>query len=434
MTCADHTRRKVILALVLLCFAAFAVRVWFGLGLTGHVAGDAPAYDALARSLAEGRGYVAPHSGQPTAYRAPGYPFFLAAIYTIFPGAGFRFLRILQAALSACTIPLVYALARHCGERRVALLAAALFAFYPSSIYFSALLITETLALFAFTLFLLLLARAIREEQDKGGIWWHAACGAVLGLATLIRPITLLLPFYLLALFLIFPLQAPLRTRGIVYLLLSFCLVLLPWSVRNYLCFDRFVPVSTTAGTVIWQGLQPDPRGYGFTPWEQIEQVLPEGLDEVEASRYLVRDALRFARRHPGRTLWLCGLKLASLVSPFDGRRCRLGSAYNPVYGIVLMTALWAGWQNLRTSPIARAAGWVILYFVLMALVFYGSPRFRLSFEPLLIVFSAVGITGLYRQRGQGSARRLLGLILSVNLLFYLVANPLIRWVKPYLG
>lgn len=431
---ADPTHRKVILALVVLCLAGFGVRAWFGLGLTGHVAGDAPAYEALARSLAEGRGYVNPHSGQPTAYRAPGYPFFLAGVYTMFPGADFRLLRILQAALSACTIPLVYALARHCGERRVALLAAALFAFYPSSIYFSALLITETLALFTFTLVLVLLAQTIREEQKKGSIRWHAACGTVLGLATLVRPITLLLPLYLLALFLIFPLHAPLRTRGIVYLLLTFCLILLPWSVRNYLRFHRFVPVSTTAGTVIWQGLQPDPRGYGFTPWEQIERVLPEGLDEVEASRYLLRDALRFARRHPARTLWLCGVKLASLFSPLDGRRCRLGSAYNPAYGIVLMTALWAGWKNLKTSPMARAAAWVILYFALMAIVFYGSPRFRLSFEPLLIVFSAVGIAGLYRQKGQGSGRWLLGLILGVNLLFYLVANPLIRWVRPYLG
>ena len=280
----------------------------------------------------------------------------------------------------------------------------------------------------------MLFARAIREERESKGIRWHAAAGVVLGVATLVRPVTLLLPLYLIAVLLAFPLQAPLKRRGIVFLLLTFGLVLLPWSVRNYLRFDRFVPVSTTAGTVIWQGLQPDPRGYGFTPWEQIEQALPDGLDEVEASRYLVKDALRFARRHPGRTLWLCGVKLASLFSPFDGKRCRLGSSFNPVYGVVLLTALWAGWKKLRTSDMAKASGWVILYFVLMALVFYGSPRFRLPFEPLLIVFSAIGMVDLYRQGNRGGGRYLLGAILGLNLLFYLLANPLIRWVKPYLG
>ncbi len=423
---AGSTAGRVAVFLTLLGILGFSLRVLFGLGFSGYVAGDAPSYDALAKALAEGRGYVNSHTGEPTAFRPPGYPFFLAAVYRAYPQADLRLFRVLQAVLSACTILAVYSLARACAERKIALVAAALFAVYPSSIFFSALLITETLAVFLLVLFLLLLTRAIREEGRRRTAWL-AASGVLLGLSTLVRPITLLLPLYLIALLLLVRRPLPINGKQAAVALFGFCLVLLPWTVRNYQRFHRLVPVCTVGGVVIWQGLQPDPRGYGFTPWEQIEQVLPPELDEVEAYHFLVKDTLRFAIRHPARTLWLSVVKVASLFSPFDGKRCGFRSSFNPIYGVVLMSALWAAWKYGRASIVLKLFGAVIFYFILMSVVFYGSPRFRLAFEPLLIVFSAVGIVSLYRGGNKWSGRYLLWAVLGLNLLFYVIANPLIR-------
>src|SRR3990172_10042803 len=45
---------------------------------------DSVFYHYAARSLAEGRGYVSPLTGESTALMPPGYPFFLSALYATF--------------------------------------------------------------------------------------------------------------------------------------------------------------------------------------------------------------------------------------------------------------------------------------------------------------------------------------------------------------
>src|SRR5262249_30677379 len=45
------------------------------------------------------------------------------------------------------------------------------------------------------------------------------------------------------------------------------CLVILPWTIRNFVVFDRFVPLSTGGGQVLYQGIYvpagPDPERIG---------------------------------------------------------------------------------------------------------------------------------------------------------------------------
>ena len=66
---------------------------------------DAADYHRLATGLARGAGYVS-EAGVPTAWRPPGYPFFLACVYAV-SGPSVRAATFVQAGLGALTVLLL---------------------------------------------------------------------------------------------------------------------------------------------------------------------------------------------------------------------------------------------------------------------------------------------------------------------------------------
>ena len=109
--------------------------------------GDELSYDSIAFNLATGHGYSvgAPEIGyQPTAVRAPGYVLFLAAFYRVF-GRHPLPPMLAQVLLDVLTMWLVARLARRWfGDGRVALAAAAAYAFYAPFVLDTAHILSET--------------------------------------------------------------------------------------------------------------------------------------------------------------------------------------------------------------------------------------------------------------------------------------------------
>ncbi|HMI68826.1 MAG TPA: hypothetical protein VK510_02450, partial [Solirubrobacteraceae bacterium] len=78
--------RWVALAALALVAAALALRIAY-VDATPNYAlrHDAVDYDTHARSIAEGQGYSKKLAhGRPTAFRPPGYPYFLGGVYKVF--------------------------------------------------------------------------------------------------------------------------------------------------------------------------------------------------------------------------------------------------------------------------------------------------------------------------------------------------------------
>jgi hypothetical protein len=228
------------------------------------LAQDSVQYLERAQALARGAGFgVLTEQGlTPDVRRTPGYPALLALLILVTGNpAPLLLLAVTQAVIGGALVLAVMALARRLtrhasragpalSEAAVAVIAGLLYALAPISAVMTAYAYAEVL----FTAHLVLAAWLAVVGLERGHRGWLVAAGAVYGLATLTRPIGLLL----LPLVLLLPLAAPrhpppgitgphggeprpLRVRlGYVGVLLAgYALVVGPWLIRNAVLFDR---------------------------------------------------------------------------------------------------------------------------------------------------------------------------------------------------
>jgi 4-amino-4-deoxy-L-arabinose transferase-like glycosyltransferase len=201
------------------------------------VASDTANYDDSAKALLRtGRFAVSLEMvGQPQTVRTPGYPAFLAATYVPF-GERHAPVVVIQSSISVGTILLAYSLARRACGQLVATSAAALLALDPDSLTLSQLLLTETLFTFVLTVSVTLGIRLL--SADKARNRWATLLGMALALATLIRPISYYLVFFVLVGLLAFSRAGMWRSQNIwaVLLLVAIPVIALVggWQVRNY--------------------------------------------------------------------------------------------------------------------------------------------------------------------------------------------------------
>jgi hypothetical protein len=169
---------------------------------------------------------------------------------------------------------------------------------------------------------------------------------------------------------------------------------------------------------------------FGILPHDSITAAA-ERLPEPEASAALVRGALASIRAFPLRTLKLEGLKIMYFWAPFDWEILPFYGAFNPTYAFIALWALMYLASRFRRESVLTAAVWLpILYLFGMALIFYGSPRFRLPVEPLLAVFAAAQLVALDRRVGRRTSVALVAATVSCLLVVSIVAGPTKHFVK----
>lgn len=306
--------RTLVAAFVLMGFMVrLGVTIHVGLNAPPKPGSDAAEYDSYAWNLANGHGYsgISPDVKNAdgrllvhtSAYRAPGTSFFWAALYRL-SGHRYDALRIAQCLLGALTIPLTYAIGRRCFDGNVALLSAAIYTFWPTSLIYSTELGSEPL--YAFLLCWSILAALKFAEKPT---WLNAeAAGLLLGLAMLTRPnavlmVGLLVPWTLWE----FRRTPKVLVRGLAISALAIA-TLIPWTVRNFRAFHSFIPFESGGGDVALGSynrvVANDPRYYGY--WVYPTSELPEYREQLTApNNEVVRDhvemqlAFQWIRQHP---------------------------------------------------------------------------------------------------------------------------------------
>jgi 4-amino-4-deoxy-L-arabinose transferase-like glycosyltransferase len=247
---SDSTKMRLEVTCAVL--VAFALRLYFIWQFPFYDAGDTPIYQELAHNwLAHGI-YGVKVFGYLSAVdmRTPGYPAFLAAIYSVF-GESARAVMIAQAGVDVLTCMVVAAtaavLAPKASRSRVALAALWLAAICPFTANYTAVVLTETLATFLTALALLVLVEAFRDErlgsvQEPGsgdmapGMRWLLS-GIVVGFGTLVRPEAPLILAGVGAV-LVFLWWRPANWRKLaragILMAVGLMVPLLPWAARNW--------------------------------------------------------------------------------------------------------------------------------------------------------------------------------------------------------
>ncbi|MFA5087391.1 MAG: glycosyltransferase family 39 protein, partial [Candidatus Paceibacterota bacterium] len=222
---------------------------------------DARSYDKIAMNIVSGLGYRENLEVDVTYDYAisrvgPLYEYFLAGTYKIF-GHSYPAVWILQALIHAVSAYLIYlicllAFAESSQKHRIAVLAAAIFGFYPDLIEISAMLMTETLYLFFTCLLVYLFLLYVKNNGYK----IFLLMSLVSGLAVLVRP-----PLILFLPIIIFYLCKRKEWARVLIMALMLILVFSPWTIRNYRVYREIMPFGTAGILNFWIGNHPGASG-----------------------------------------------------------------------------------------------------------------------------------------------------------------------------
>ena len=159
------------------------------------------------------------------AFRTPGYPAFMALVYSVFGNHPYAVLFI-QIFLNLASVALMYKIGQELFSDKAGFIAAVLFSLDPHHIIFINYLLTETLYTTVFLAGLFYLIRGLKTNQVR----YFIVSGGIYGISTLVRPISQ----YYIAGILLFLLIRNYKNwknglRMAVLLLAAYCMVIAPW-------------------------------------------------------------------------------------------------------------------------------------------------------------------------------------------------------------
>ena len=395
--------------LIVILAAAILIRIPVALYMADHITvlpgiQDQVSYDALARSILDGRGYSFTEkwypftpANTPTAHWSFIYPLYLAVVYAI---TGYHPLaaRLIQGALGGALICyLVYLIGRRVADEITGLVGAALAAVYGYFIYYNVALMTETY----FIVCVLLALHLGLELKERPTLRRWIGLGLTLGLAALLRQtILIFIPFLLL--WLVWELRnSGVRWWHFAVPIVMMSLLIAPWTIRNYVVYHQFLPLNSNAGYAFYASNNPTMG----TDWSNDKVVVPvpdelAGQNEAEMNQALTRKGVEFILADPKRYVLLTLDKTLEYFKFWPSSDSSPISNLNRVlsFGLYLPFML----SGLYLS-FARWRNFVVLYLFMVIhtgihLLTWPAPRYRLPVDAVSMVFAGLALLELARQ------------------------------------
>jgi Dolichyl-phosphate-mannose-protein mannosyltransferase len=417
--------------------AALALILLLGLGLRLDYAWDgrepvfdATAYAEIARGLEQGRGFeLGPDATQPASNYSPGLPLLVAGFYEVTGGVHERGARQLLALIGALAVLFTYLIDRRLAGPAAGLIGAAAVAIYPALLEYQGMLMGEPLAatLLSGTVLAMLWARErttplsrnlgarasrLAPDLERGSAARETDCisppdgdipergvvrsratwllpGMLLGALMLVRPeylgVSALLSLVVLA-------GNPRDWQRAAVLLAGLALVVVPWTVRNAIELERFVPVSTGGGQVLFAGTylpsDGDPEKVGAEVVARHPGLFdPEDVERLRLEQILARLA---AQRYPG-------VEADKALARMGREQLWDDVTEEPVeYASFVATKVWRIWsqgpRQVMERPGWKAFHWVLVSLGLLGLVVLARRR---PWEALLLATIFVAITAI---------------------------------------
>ncbi|MGH9492537.1 MAG: ArnT family glycosyltransferase [Terriglobales bacterium] len=426
--------------------AAFVPRLIF-LCQFPYIAGDSFTYGDLAKNWMQHGvfGFSGPNGPVPTYIRLPGYPGFLALVWSVFGIEHYTAVMAVQMFLDVGTCFLVAELTRELVSERAARMAFLIAALCPFTANFAATPLAETPEIFFSALALLCAAKGLRAHAPHPLRWW-TGCGAALAACILLRPDGGILLMAIGGLLLFGWIRGPERRRfflaGVVVAAVSLA-PLVPWTARNWRVFHVFQPLAprhaNASGEFVPLGFERWLRTWmvDYVSTEEVYwadapvdvSLLPSRAFDSEEERRRTEELLRecvpenitpeldakFAQlaeeriqRAPLRyylllpaarvaDMWLRPrTELLGLDTHWWDFESDLGeSAISIVLGLLnlaLVAAAVVGALRDRAQHLGMLVGWILLRSALLATLPAPEPRYTLECYPVLFLLAAANL------------------------------------------
>jgi hypothetical protein len=360
---------------------------------------------AFALSQGKGFGNLFRQNTGPTAWLPPVYPFLLSLIFRIF-GAftvrSFFAAVLLNALFSAAATFSLYHLARQVASRTVAIATAGLWVFLPAGIMMPFEWIWDTsLSVLLATTLLWMTFHISNSASPKRWL----AYGLLWAIAFLTNPsLAIALPFFLI--------WAALRARNLVQLswripAITFALILLcclPWTIRNYSAFHRFILIRSSLPFELWIGNNDifDPHAINgiqrITRFEETRHYAQLGENAYLTEKW-ARSA-NFVRQKPALFLHLTGRRIIATwigtEHPFSdflhANSLLIRTILLCNFLLTLGTAAGVLLVARSKNPFAVPLAVFPTLYPLVFCVTHTSLRYRHPIDPILIFFTVVAI------------------------------------------
>ncbi len=358
---------------------------------------DEQQYWMMAQSLRDGEG-LRDELGF-LATRMPFFPSFLALFAPL--SQGILLVRIAHWIIGAVGAVLTAGAATVLLGRRVGWLAGLIVAVDPFLVFFSSLLLTETLFVTLLAAFWWLVAPFLRGGPVAGKRWLAVA---VISVSLVYVRESALMPLMAALLMTLVVRRFESRTvYGAAFVAVFVATALVPWAMRNRRILGERCWLTTRGGISLYDGV--GPQATGASDLGEVK-AMPEVrlLSESEWNRYFLQASWDSIRSDPRRIVRLAAVKLARTWNPFpnvgeyQAFSTRLVSAcwMLSVYGLAMAGVVLLAIQ-------CRAAGVILTVYLLLPAVsvsllhcfFVGSVRYRLPAHPMLEILAAVAMIAL---------------------------------------
>lgn len=425
----SHRRKALAVGLILL--VALGVRVAVVESASHfHPETDALDYDRHAVALVTDHRFAPPlivvGGGPKSAFRPPLFPLTLAGVYELSGTAnadrrweaGLWFETVLGTLVVGLTMLLAWLTV---GEL-VAVIAGAIGAVFPPLLLAGASLMSENLFV---ALELGAVCALLWRGRSPHSLRWVLLAGALVGLAALTRPngLALLAPLGV-AVWTGRPRISRKALLAPALLVMAAVLTIAPWTVRNAIVMDSFVPISTQAGFGVAGQYAPEVQNghppaiwrppYEFPAFRSMFLHKPP-VGEVEVDRRLRAAARRYVVDHPispvrvafwstTRVLAFDGVARERYYARAIGASTRLGEV--SVYAFLLLLPFsLAGAFTAAARRVPRWI-WLVPVTVLLSVIFVnGYTRYRAPMDPYFVLLAACALSVLVTRWRDARAR-----------------------------
>ncbi len=365
----------------------------------------------VASSIAAGHGFSSPlrfTDTGPTVWFTPIYPYLTAAVFKIwgiFTPASKLVMMTLNCIFSALTVIPIYGIAQRTFGKSVAIGAAWTWVFLPTALFFPIFWIWDT-ALAALCLALIFWATLAMSEAKTILPW--AGYGALWAVGVLVNP-------SLLSLFPFLAGWALWQSRkdslhwwkfGAATALV-FAMALVPWTVRNYRVFGKFIVLRSNFGLELWLGNNPnvpDTWSAWLHPNDNMEEAAKfKSMGEIAYMAEKQHEAFAFMRTHPADTLnFIFRRFVENWLGVTDTPADVLANSPFYIGGFFLLNALLSLFTLIGVLFAYRARHPQSFLYAIVPLIFplvfyltHSSLRYRFPMDPIMMVLSSYGVSSL---------------------------------------